>query len=187
MACRGSSCWFVFTFQWSQNFYWHLHRLVTEYSDLFVLSVNSSNAKATFIQSISSKSRGCKDFWWPTKLCHVGIHSKALTAWVLSDEYPYARVSVIIQLFASFCIGKISHHLHYGFLFHSCYPIDYAGYNNNKIDHLPCRASSLWNLPTLFKLVPTWLHMHKSKSNRKLPVNEYKMNNVWMFTIIISK
>ena len=31
----------------------------------------------------------CNHFWKPSKPCHVGIH------WVLSDEYPYVRVSVI--------------------------------------------------------------------------------------------
>ena len=32
--------------------------------------------------------------------------------WVLLDEYPCARVSVILQVFASFCIGHFSHQQH---------------------------------------------------------------------------
>ena len=33
---------------------------------------------------------------------------------VLSDEYPFTRVSVILRVFASFCNGQISHHQHKG-------------------------------------------------------------------------
>ena len=45
----------------------------------------------------SSKAQGHKDVLKPSKPCHVGIHLKAFTEY--SDEYPYARVSVISQLF----------------------------------------------------------------------------------------
>ena len=45
----------------------------------------------------SSKAQGHKYLWKPSKPCHVGIHWKALAEYL--DEYPYARVSVIFQLF----------------------------------------------------------------------------------------
>ena len=31
------------------------------------------------VQYDMSKAQGCKDFWKPSKACHVGIHLKALT------------------------------------------------------------------------------------------------------------
>ena len=34
---------------------------------------------------------------------------------VLSDEYPYARISVIFSFFVSSCIGKTSHQQHKGY------------------------------------------------------------------------
>ena len=46
-----------------------------------------------------SKVQGHKYFWKTSKPFHVGIHWKALAEY--SDEYPFARVSVIFQ---DFCI-----------------------------------------------------------------------------------
>ena len=59
------------------------------------------------------KAQGCKDFWKPSKACHVGIHLKALT------EYSQMSANVsgfqsFSGFFASFCVGQISHHQHKG-------------------------------------------------------------------------
>ena len=40
-----------------------------------------------------------------TKSCGYPYES---FSWVLSDEYPYAKVEFILQVFASFCIGKLA-------------------------------------------------------------------------------
>ena len=50
------------------------------------------------------KHRDAKIFRKSSKPCHVGIHW--ITRWVLSDEYLCARVLVISEVFASFCIAK---------------------------------------------------------------------------------
>ena len=58
------------------------------------------------------QTQGCKDLWNLSKSCLAGIHWMALTD-LLSDVYPYSRVSVIfVSFFASICIGKISHQQH---------------------------------------------------------------------------
>ena len=55
-------------------------------------NMNPSNAKTTFTQS-----KRHKDFWKTVKPCYVGIHW--ITRWVLSEEYPCARVSVLFPFF----------------------------------------------------------------------------------------
>ena len=50
-------------------------------------------------------SKICEDHLYPFMLVFIGHYSR----WVLSDEYPSARVLVIFQcFFASFCIDQIS-------------------------------------------------------------------------------
>ena len=39
-----------------------------------------------------SKAQGLKDFSKPSQPSHVGIHWIALAEYVLSDEYPFARI-----------------------------------------------------------------------------------------------
>ena len=66
-----------------------------------------SNAEATSVQSKRTKSF-LKNI--QTLLCW---YSLASSPWVLPGEYPFARVSIIfVMLFASFCIGQISHQQH---------------------------------------------------------------------------
>ena len=43
------------------------------------------------LRLLLSKAQRCKDFWKPSKPSRVG--------WVLLDKYPFARVSVIFQVF----------------------------------------------------------------------------------------
>ena len=62
------------------------------------LQINPSNAEATF---------GLRTSWY----------SLDCSCRVLSDEYPYARDSVILQVFPSFCIGQISQKQHKGILY----------------------------------------------------------------------
>ena len=61
------------------------------------------------IRVLSSKAQGCKIFLITiqTLLCWYSLES---SHWVLSDEYPCARVSVILQVyFASFlCLAKLA-------------------------------------------------------------------------------
>ena len=54
------------------------------------------------LRLLSSKAQGHRAFWKPSKPCHVGLHG-------IAHKYPYARVSVIFKVFASFCTGQISH------------------------------------------------------------------------------
>ena len=60
---------------------------------------------------LSSKAQWRKYFRKPYKSlsCWYSLES---SCWVLSNEYPYVRVSVILQLFASICIDRISHQQH---------------------------------------------------------------------------
>ena len=62
------------------------------------LYFNPSNAEVTIIQSIRMQ-RILKN----TLSCWYTLDSSNR---VLSDEYPYAMVLVIIQVLASFCIGQ---------------------------------------------------------------------------------
>ena len=68
------------------------------------INLNPSNAEATFVQSTRTQI-SLKDIW--TLSCWYSSNS---SRWVLSDEYPFARVSIIISFFTPFCIGQISHH-----------------------------------------------------------------------------
>ena len=71
-----------------------------------------SNAEATLVQS-TRRHQSLKTIW--TLSCWYSLDS---SWWVLSDEYPYARVSIIFQVFASFCNGhKISHQQHEGYYY----------------------------------------------------------------------
>ena len=53
-------------------------------------SRNTSNADVTFMH----KAQWCKDFWKPSKPCHVGIH------WIALAEY--SLMSTICQGFSNF-------------------------------------------------------------------------------------
>ena len=70
---------------------------------------NPSNAEATFVKN-TKMQRLLKTIL--TLSCWYSLDSYR---GALSDEYPFARVSVIfIGFFASFCIGQISHQQHKG-------------------------------------------------------------------------
>ena len=93
---------------------------------------NPSNGEAI----LSSKIQGCKDFWKPLKPCHVGTHWK-ISCWVLSDEYPCSRVSVIFQVF---CNGQISHQQHKDLKVNPCthtnkHRIQYKSIQEYRIKH----------------------------------------------------
>ena len=71
----------------------------------FLGSVNPSNAEATFVQSTRMQIL--------LKSCHVGIH------WITLTEHSQMSTHLpgfqsFFSFFASFCIGKISHHQHNG-------------------------------------------------------------------------
>ena len=69
---------------------------------LILHSFKTFNAEANFGQSTRMQ-----DFRKPSKPCCVGIHWIAL--WVLSDEYPYAGVSVIFKDFLHhFALSKLA-------------------------------------------------------------------------------
>ena len=71
-------------------------------------NVNPSNAEASFVQSTRTqrflKSIETLSYWY----------SFESSRWVLSDEYPFARVSVIFRILALVCNGPISHQQHKG-------------------------------------------------------------------------
>ena len=69
--------------------------------------VNPPNAEATFVQS--RRTQRCLKIIWTLSLWYSLDY-----CWVLSYEYPYARVSVIFRGFALFYIGQISPQLHKG-------------------------------------------------------------------------
>ena len=57
------------------------------------------------VRLLSSKAWGCKDFWKPSKPCHVGIHRIALAKFSqMSTHVP--GVQSFLRFFASFCIGQ---------------------------------------------------------------------------------
>ena len=57
---------------------------------------------------LSSKAHGRKDFWKPSKPYYVGIYWIALTDYSqMSTHVP--GFQSFLRLFASFCIGLISH------------------------------------------------------------------------------
>ena len=68
--------------------------------------INPANAEATFVKS-TRMQKSLKII--ETLSCWYSLDS---SWWVLSDEYPSARVSVIFRFFGSFCIGQISHQQH---------------------------------------------------------------------------
>ena len=93
-------------------------------SSLSCTTINPSNAEATFFQSARTQ-RFLKTI--RTLSCWYSLESSLL---VLSDEYPFARVSVIFQLFphqfvftkfatSSTRVKAIGHHSVPSFLFHS--------------------------------------------------------------------
>ena len=66
--------------------------LLTIYLEIendFTKYFNLFNAEATFVQSARTQRFKKKS----SKPCHVGIH------WIALAEYPFARVSVIFQVF----------------------------------------------------------------------------------------
>ena len=61
------------------------------------------------LRLLTPKAQGGKDFWKSSKPCHVGFHLIDSSHWVLSDEYPYARVPVIFQGFLHhFVLAKLA-------------------------------------------------------------------------------
>ena len=60
------------------------------------------------LRPISSKAHGCKDFWKTSKLCHAGIHWKALTEYSQMSTHMPGFQSFSF-FFASCCIGQNSH------------------------------------------------------------------------------
>ena len=68
--------------------------------------VNPSNAGATFVQSTRAQ-RFLKIIQTPS--CWYSLDS---SHWVLSYEYPFARVSIIFRCFVASCIGQVCHQLH---------------------------------------------------------------------------
>ena len=65
------------------------------------------------LRLLSSKSRRCKNYWKTSKLCHVGIHWKALAEFSLMSTHLPGFQS-FFRIFASFCIGQSSHQQHKG-------------------------------------------------------------------------
>ena len=60
---------------------------------------------------LSSKAQGRKDFWKPSKPCHVDIH------WIALAEFSQMSTNMLgfqsfFSFFASFCFGHISHQQH---------------------------------------------------------------------------
>ena len=58
-----------------------------------------------------SKTQGGKDFWKPSKPCHVGIH------WIALAEYSQmcthvSEFQLFFRFFTLFCIGQFSHQQH---------------------------------------------------------------------------
>ena len=59
------------------------------------------------LRLLMSKAQRCKDFWKPSKLCHVSIHWRAVTEYSqMSTHLPGFQPS--LWSFASFSIGQIS-------------------------------------------------------------------------------
>ena len=61
------------------------------------------------LRLLSSKAQECNEF--KTASCRYPLNN---SRGVLSDEYPFASVSVILQVFASTCIDEISDQQHKG-------------------------------------------------------------------------
>ena len=65
------------------------------------------------LRLLSFKAQGCKDFYKPSKPCHVGTDWIALAECSQMSNYVPGFQS-FLNVFASFCIGKISHLLQKG-------------------------------------------------------------------------
>ena len=74
----------------------------------FMFPINSSNAETTFVQSTRTQSF-LKNI--ESLSCWYSLDS---SRWVLSGEYPFARVSVIIQVFCIILYWPNSHQQHKG-------------------------------------------------------------------------
>ena len=59
-----------------------LSKQVNEYSRFYLLNIMVSyyayipyaHLALTMLRLLMSKAQGCKDFWKPSKPCHIGIH-----------------------------------------------------------------------------------------------------------------
>ena len=66
----------------------------------------TSLSSLPMLRLLSSKSQGRKDFWKPSKTCHVGIHWIALTECSQMSTHMTGFQS-FFSFFVSFCNGKI--------------------------------------------------------------------------------
>ena len=66
------------------------------------------------LRLLSPKAQGYKDFYKPSKPCHVGIHWKALTEYSPMNTHVPGFKSFFPDFCIVFVIYKISHHLHKG-------------------------------------------------------------------------
>ena len=65
------------------------------------------------LRLLSPNAQERKDFWKPSKPCHVGIHWKALAEYSqMSTHMP--GFQWFFRIFALFCIGQLSHQQHKG-------------------------------------------------------------------------
>ena len=89
-----------------------LRRLDTLHSNMFHIWLPYI-LTLPMLRLLSSKAQGCSLLKTiQTLSCWYSLDS---SRWVLSDECPCARVSVIFQcFFASFCVGQISYQQHWG-------------------------------------------------------------------------
>ena len=68
----------------------------TQVRDILMADRTTIDLTLPMLKLLSSKAQGCKDLWKQSKPCWYSLDS---SHWVLSEEYQYARVSVIFQLF----------------------------------------------------------------------------------------
>ena len=67
------------------------------------------------LRLLTSKAQGQKDFCKSSKPCQCGIHWKALAEYSqVSTHLPWFQLS--FSFFALFCIGKVSHQQHKGYI-----------------------------------------------------------------------
>ena len=76
---------------------------------------NTGHLTIPMQRRLLSNAQGFKDFWKTSKPCHVGIH------WIALTEYSHMNTHLpgfqsFFSIFASFCIGQISHHQHKGYV-----------------------------------------------------------------------
>ena len=74
--------------------------------------VNAWMLTLPMLRLLLSEAQGCKDFWKPSKTCHVGIRQKALTEYSQMSTHMPGLQPFFQVFFASFCIGQISHQQH---------------------------------------------------------------------------